>query len=207
MQNQRLGITSATFAKGPQASRMINAIRAKQVINEHGLDLLDVPQKCLVKEKVQFADCKRKLPWGYHDTWTVVAQAVEGCDLEDITVPEIKQIVTFVENTAFQDFGGADMNMIRDKKTNKITFIDTEDASFYNAGADTKLKLITNLMQRVRSAMTKDAYDWSCKYYEQVNQSENNTPIVPIHRNSQYDNPRIDFETVKQEYKELEGSH
>ena len=50
---------------------------------------------------------------------SVVAQAVQGDAVKNITVPEIQQLVTFVEKTGFQDFAAHDMNMLRDKKTNK----------------------------------------------------------------------------------------
>ncbi len=200
-----VGIKPTTITKGAKVSRMINAIRIKQVIKDSNLNLLDVPQKCLIKENVQFEDWSRSIPWGYHDTWSVVAQAVQGDAVKNITVPEIQQLVTFVEKTGFQDFAAHDMNMLRDKKTNKIIFIDTEDASFWNARARTRLALVANVIRYVSPAMTKDACDWLHQYYEQVTLSGDNSSIVPIYYNCGFDDADINFEKVKQEYKELEG--
>jgi len=202
---QWLGIEPTTYNKESNVFRMINAIRAKKIIEAHDLNLLDVPQKCLVRDKALFASSTRGIPWGYHNTWTVIAQNIKGYNVRDITLSEAQQMAQFVEKTGYQDFGGHDMNIKRDRTTNKIVFIDLEKASFSSPYVDTQLKLISNLIAYTSSAMTPDALSWLKQYSEKIKKAEPNTPIKRIYSNQQYDDLDIDLTKVASQFKEVEG--
>lgn len=175
-----------TRIKGSQFSRVINAARAQKIIEINSLNRLAVPRKSLIKDQ---------------NRWIVVAENIQGDPVTDITHEEIIQLITFVEKTGFQDFHSDDMNMLRDKKTGKIIFIDTEDQSF--KPISNKRLLIANMIQKINTIMESKAYTVATQYLQSLQYRKYIPDTMLLPNNKNYDNPDINLLEVRQEYKQL----
>ena len=183
------------FLKGDDIERIINVERMKKVFEKHGLDHLDVAQKCLFKDgdwlKVASLNINRKK----HS--------------EKLTLTEIQQLVKFAEETGYRDWA----RNIGYNQQDKLTLFDTEDNSFLVGryqeieGIDLpqhcKALYILNLYP-FKSQMDSEAQAWfEKKMNEAINSDEAKAEDTPLPWNTKYDDEKIDFEKVKSEHKEL----
>lgn len=198
----------STYQKNTEIDRIDNARRAQQLIDRHNLSSLAMAKKCLVRNKQQFNT--RKKAWGYHYTWTVVAQIVNGPHLNQIpqlSLQEVKDLTTFVTKTGYQDFCACNKNVIKDNKIGKLTFIDTKDNSFFNGHNEkpTQLDLINNFRKHCQSKFTDEAKTWLNDHIEDLKKTGDADRIVPfITHNTQCNDPGFDIRKAKKEYDELE---
>ena len=187
------------YHKGNRIDRIINANRIKCVIKNNKFEHIGVPEKCLIARKELFSS--PLLPWGYHPVWDVTAKALPNNAVKDISLSEVQELAQFVVLTGYQDFEGPEHNILRDPKTEKIVFFDTEDASFTNPWCRTKTQLIANLLS-LRSIMTSEASFWLEAHLETISK-EPQVEITPIHRNADYDTQGVNLDLVIKEYEEV----
>lgn len=198
-----------TINKGPSIDRIENARRMQQVIQDEKLVSLAVASKCLLKDEQIFAkgwDSEMEL----QDTWIVVAKKVKGVHWMQgpaISTPEVKDLTTFVTKTGYQDFWGANCNVIREARTNKLTFIDTERASFFarHNARPTQLDIVANLQENIAGNIDSQASSWLTHHMDELQKTNDATPIIPILIQPKYNSPDYDFKRAEQEYKSLEG--
>ena len=120
---QRLATGDITgfYKKGRDFSRLRNAKRLENFMKQKEFKYLGVAHKYIAQDE--------------HGNWNIYAQSItpdpEGCNL----TPEVfHELALVAEETGFTDWGlGSFSNLIMDEKTKKMTFIDTEDASFGGA--------------------------------------------------------------------------
>lgn len=189
---------SEHFAKGGQVDRLINAVRANRVIEQKGLTSLQVPHKCLSKNK--------------DGNYEVLAEGlkyaglVERFNNSEISLSEVQQIVAFVEETGYSDLHGG--NLIR-TLDNKIAICDTEDRSFIMfASSLSKLKLlcaVKNFLD-VEDGTSKINYsfvmDSAGKAFFREKLAKTavcDNDVLSLKANTAYDDQEIDFEKVKSE--------
>ena len=209
--------TSTYISKDQNISRIINAIRMKKIIDIHNLDHLDVADKFLGN---------RFQSEGYV---TIKAKRVESLPLRKFSLTDIQQLAQLAEKTGYSDWGGScwRLSNILINKNNQITFIDTEDKSFGHPGHDIspeyrynqsvpkisdeqcramplgcKFKYITNLA-KLYPVMEPKAQEWYSKRVKKLNSPEGFALQPRIYDNIQYDDPEIDLQEVKKEWREL----
>lgn len=162
--------------KGNDISRIINAERIRTCIEKYNLNKLAVPKKYIYK-------CD--------DIRIVIAEHVEIDDTHRIfTLEEIQQLVKLTKKIGYVDWD--DSNIIIDKNTNRVTFIDTEDCSFDlldpSFSSRDRLIRLDNYLN-FRGLIDNDTQLWLDHYLYGSPQRE------------RFDNPNLDFEKVKEEWR------
>ena len=205
------------ISKDQNISRIINAIRMKKIIEIHNLDHLDVADKFLGN---------RFQSEGYV---TIKAKRVGSLPSRKFSLTDIQQLAQLAEKTGYSDWGGSCwlLSNILINKNNKITFIDTEDKSFghpghgispeyrHDSSAPTisveqsqamplgcKFKYITNLA-KLYPVMEPEAQAWYSKRVKKLNSPKGFVIQPRIYDNVQYDDPEIDLQEVKKEWRKL----
>lgn len=189
------------YKKGLEIDRIDNADRMKKVIATYKLDHLGVAQKYLSCTGTGQCD--------------VIAEGVVEAKQDDsfffwkkeklLSLIEVQQLVKFVEETGFRDWGRADPNLLRDDK-GKLIFIDTENSSFFRQHSDEKLPkpckavYVLNLGHYYYSQMEPEAQKWFQEKVDELSKSpEGVAEYKPLHVNKQYEAPEYDLIKVKTE--------
>jgi len=176
----------ALYAKDENIDRIINAYRMREYIQRNNLDRLTVPEKCIYK-----VDGKR---------WVVFANVVKygSWQRRSIGLEEAKQLATLTEELGYKDWHLN--NVVRDSCNNTLAVIDTEDRSFFaNRFVEEipkayKARCVSTL-SRLNYAMDEPAKEWLANREEYLRNS--------VSSPTKYDDSDIDFEKVKEEYKEI----
>ncbi len=186
------------YVKGQDIDRLINALRAKRIIEHNHLDHIAVADKCLCQN-------------GYGD-FLVAARKIRSVQGRRLSLKDTQDLITFVEETGFRDWLALDL--INDQKNDKLTFVDTENGSFLvgivhgnkeeNIPQHCKLVYLACLAKSLGKFMEKDAVDFCNQRFNQLfNSPEGTQPHTPIFGNTKYDDSDIDFEKVKEEFQEF----
>ncbi len=190
--------TQRVYNKGDDFRRVFNAAAIKKVISKNDLDCLDVAKK--------YISCTGP------GNCQVLAQEVQGhSPIQLLSVREVEQLVTLVFETGFQDW---DFNVIRDKYSKKLVFIDTEDASFSAFIPDSmmiqgqilpsssKAAHVFTLRNSLHELMEPEAQIWMQKKIDELLKSpEGLTEVTAIFLNKKNDDHSIDFSQFKAEFK------
>lgn len=202
----RLFCKTSTINKGSDLGRVFNANTTKKIIEINNLHTLDVAPKCLIKQKLLFA--RPSKPYGYHDAWVIVAKKIDGMPWMEgskISLLEVQHLTEFVQKTGYVDFWGANQNVIRDAKTQKLTFIDTESNSFFDPSPMTQLNVTINLIDNVGYSMEPEAFIWLQNEIERLTIENDQTIIKSMCYQTYKMNPTINFKQIKKEYDHLEN--
>ena len=201
------------YVKAPDVFRVVNARRMASVIKYHKFCYLAVARKAI-----------GRLPSVEQDV--VLAQPVCGEAVTDVSLEEIKELAEFVKITGFTDFGGFNVkiceqhfpalrlrNLIRDLKTKKLTFIDTENISF--GGEDppvewacsgtvhpcSQLSTLLRMYDHLYAFINDESREWLEQEIEQmIKRQEGFECRIPLPNNSKYDDDDIDFAQAAKEY-------
>ena len=184
------------FLKDEQIGRIINAERMRCCIAAYGLTCFDVPQKYIYKNDYKIR---------------VLANTVNPAFIDEITLKEAQQLIKLIEITGYHDLHTR--NIMRDRHTEKLVIIDTENNAFVNKKEIVFLyekdQDIEEIFARFRmdmvDFMNKETRRFVDKYLSRANKEEHQQVIenfVPVPLNAQYDAQLgIDFEQVKREFK------
>ena len=178
--------------KGSAIDRLINARRMKNYFKQHHLDLLDVVDKCLILGQGSLFLMSKKITFDKQ--------------MKKVSQKEAEQLAQFGLGTGYWDWGFGE-NVIRDPQ-GKLIFIDTEDAAFeFPSSFHDREHVLNYLFLDLQEADQKEASDSISEKYNQIKNSKEGRVLAPLlFRNSEYDDPDIDFEQVKKEFKEFEAS-
>lgn len=181
------------YLKEDQLERIINAERMKRFIEINNLYHLRVADKCLCKNGDRLDVLSQKVDFRLHDS--------------KLTLSQTQQLALLVENTGFRDWNGN----LGWGKDDKLVFFDTEDYAFFlgrirgseekNIPNQCKLVFFANIPYY--NHMEPDAQEWFKERRKNLFNSEEGVAeaqILPF--NDKYDDPTINFEEVKREYKE-----
>ncbi|MBP6869727.1 hypothetical protein KBC04_02500 [Candidatus Babeliales bacterium] len=205
---------SPSIDKGSDISRIVNSLRLKKIIEKHALNRLHATDKFLFQGPTHL---------------TIMAQRGKFNRCKNFSLLETQQIAKLVEETGFLDWAGDTINNIAINENGKIEFFDTEDKSFgypfdrmskeYRDDASTikpieiesipggcKFKYITHL-HRLYRYMKPEAQEWYLKRVHELNSPEGFAPAPRIYNNTQYDDPEIDLQKVKTEWRKLGKSY
>lgn len=181
------GLTSY-YMKGSDIDRIINAERMRACIKKYNLDLLDVTQKYIYKDRV-------------------FAKTVSSNQGTTISLKLIQQLVKLAEETGFRDWN---TNWIYDASRKKLICIDTENNSFVigryrmeDYPQHCKLQYVGSLMIW-RNAMMPEAATWFQDHLNKLvkdQQATKASPILP--NNTQFDDASLNFEEVKKQFNEI----
>lgn len=194
---------SECHLKYSQIDRIINAARMKKCIEINELDHLRVADKCL------YPSVDNEL--------LVLSQTVafKPGDRENakLSLSEVQQLVKLAEETGFRDWARNfdwDIN-------NKLTFFDTENNSFaigmirgvkgMELPAHCKFNFVASLAI-YRDSMKPDAqkfFNERLNYLLNSDEGKKEAPRLPL--NQKYDDSQINFEKVKEEYRNWKKTH
>lgn len=197
---EKYSCTSAVMAEIKNSSkyvikngidRIINAQRAKKCIEVHGWRHISIADKCLVCKK---RDC------------AVIATRVDAQTVSVFSFDEVKELVAFAEVTGYQDWGvliqkGYSANVLKDMKTEKLVFIDTEDKSFEVFFATSKYDCVELFFGSMQHLMTPEASKWVADRLKYLKDHDEEIVILP--KNNMYDPEDVNFVKVKEEAAKL----
>ncbi len=186
--------TPVVIIKGGDIRRIINAERLRRCIEENNLRLLAVAKKYYHEGKV-FAE---------------KIDAVRPDDQQLFTLEQIQQLTLLAEKTGYRDW---DRNIIIDKQTGKIVFIDTEDDSFLS-GMYQIIDETTPMNCKAQYAlslyilgpmMDQEAQQWLINHVEHLMSSpEGLAEDTPLPYSTKYDSPDINMEKVLEQFRKIE---
>lgn len=171
-----------------KSDRLINAERARAVIQKHNLDCLKIPTKYIYKIDGQ---------------WIIFAEKIQSAQtISPMTLEEIKQLATFIEETGCVDWGffGKSDNWLRDTN-GKLVYIDTENQSFSFL---VDKQVLLNQLYQCRYKMTPEASLWLKKRINIFNTKQYDIIKNPMLFSNTFDDQKMDFEEVKRLLKEEE---
>ena len=183
------------YAKGDQIERPYNALLIRKVLNALQLDRLDMADKYVYQ---------------HNDKWGVAAVAIEqdtSSAAKYLSYEEVTQIIRFTETMCYMDFRwGA--NVFRDKKTGKITIVDTDNRGFGGRFKGSGKQSQENCVSHIRSYllddndMDADSKALLRKRAQQLSQSKAGTKKRDFLREvgQKYNDTGIDFQDVKEEF-------
>ncbi|MBP9765204.1 hypothetical protein KBD08_02615 [Candidatus Babeliales bacterium] len=172
-------------------ARIINAARMKNYLKTQPqlASSIAVADKCIVDKA---------------GVWGLIAQKITAVPLI-FNLKEVQYLAQIAQDTGFIDWGEPMVNILRDQKTGKIVFIDTEDASFeLIQGRQNQLHYLQKFyasISRYGSGVSDDTVRWLDGYIKQFKNTSTHTPSLPF--NSRYDDPGIDFEQAKIEFAQM----
>lgn len=185
--------TKTIFAKDQKFDRIANAVSVRTIIEQQNLQTLAVAKKYVGQDN--------------YNQWRVVAKGIEPGDANSLSSQEVQELISLQEQVCFSDM--YPRNVIRNKKNNKITFIDTEDISFSGHGLHniwgtkprSKIECIEHLAYFVRDYDSPDGLNLVQKHIEELKKDPANHE--PINWLKKIQNPEItgiDIQAVKTDY-------
>jgi hypothetical protein len=156
--------------------RIINAERMRECIRRNKLTKLAVPRKYIYK---------------LDDQWIIVTKYIHANnERKKLTLEEAQQLVLMAEETGYSDWGVnlAD-NIIIDKDTGKIAFVDTENGSFSECPS---LFFLCSL----EKFLDESAKKWLRNHIDELNKDRHH----PQPRLEKLDKHNLDLTQVAHEY-------
>ena len=165
--------------------RAINARRLSKCIQENNLDI-EVPQKYLYK---------------VNGEWRVVAKALDIDQFsmhpngEKISLKEVQDLTCLTKEVCLADVTTG--NIVRNKQTGKVAFIDTEALSFQDNA--TKSECVSYLNDGLEMYMTREGKEWAKNHrYMLYSSKEGSNKVVSLEHFKNENG--IDLERAKEEW-------
>jgi hypothetical protein len=175
------------YIKSNQIDRIINAYRMKKCFALYNLHCLSVADK-------------------YFYDGFVISKAIEidtHKTIQHISDTEIKQLKKFQKQMGYMDVHHG--NIKRNKNTGKLTFIDTEDRSFAGSAYwsdKSEQECIKVLYSSLYSSISVKSRKSLKKGHKKINSKQSSTKKNFLVESKRFDSCDIDFEKVKQEFKQ-----
>lgn len=172
------------YFKGTRIDRLVNAERMRKCIEQYNLKLKVI----------------RKYIYNIDGTWIVLADRVDVChDSFELTLQECQDIYELAKRTAYFDWNFT-CNWMRDTQ-GALVCCDTENGSFCKETSS--FKWVYNYLHECigmfwNTIVTdQKIIEYAQQKKEDMKGFEGRLTITPLHEQTQYDDPELDFEEVK----------
>lgn len=200
--NSQFIIKTPFFYAGP-LQRLINARRLQNYTTAQGLNHFSVPEKCFTGDLSGEIIARR-----VHDIETNNNDFDLG-KTRKMSLEEIQQFAQLTEETGFTDWirdlcrgnhrWGNNDNIYQTAE-GKFCFTDTENRSFHKEDLFNRIDL---LHKYLRESMTPEAAQWlKQRLAELANTSKGAETPTTLPRNSNFDDPGINFAQAEKEYEQ-----